>query len=88
MKTNGVLLLPVTFDDEKTDLESLSSGVDTLLRTATSPPGILDDYGEVTIGDTELPAEPKSAWVEEHIRALPLTARNYVRALERKLGIE
>jgi hypothetical protein len=55
MKTTAYLLLPVSFDEDKTDLESLSRAVDHLVGTATSTPGILDDYGPVEIGLTELP---------------------------------
>lgn len=51
------LILPVTYDDEKTDLESLSNGIDILIETAMSTPGILDDYGPVEIGGTLLGPE-------------------------------
>lgn len=46
----GFLKLPVTFDDQKTDLESLSSALDRLMETALSTPGILDEYGVIEVG--------------------------------------
>lgn len=51
------LILPVTFDPDRTDAESVAAAVDRLLETALSTPGILDEYGKVTIGETQLPAE-------------------------------
>lgn len=53
----GFLKLPVTFDDQKTDLDSVSSALDTLMETALSTPGILDEYGVVEVGP--LIVEPK-----------------------------
>jgi hypothetical protein len=46
----GFLKLPVTFDDQKTDLDSVASALDTLMETALSTPGILDEYGVVEVG--------------------------------------
>ncbi len=49
----------VEYDTEVTDPESLASALDTLMQTATSTPGILEDYGNPSIGDF-LPVEEKS----------------------------
>lgn len=46
--------LDVTFDEKVTDEDSVGEAVDSLVETAASTPGILDDYGEVHIGQTEL----------------------------------
>lgn len=45
------LVVHVLYDSDKTDPESLASALDTLLETALSTPGILDEYGTVTVGD-------------------------------------
>lgn len=41
------------FDDERTDAESLASALDRLLTTAMSSPGILEEYGDVTVLEIE-----------------------------------
>lgn len=41
----------VTFDDDRTDEESVATAMDILMKTALSTPGILDDYGPVEIGE-------------------------------------
>lgn len=43
------LTLWVTIDEDQTDAESICSAMDTLLETAMSTPGILDDYGPVEV---------------------------------------
>jgi len=43
MKTK--LSIEVEFNDEQTDAESLASAADTLLQTALSTPGVLDEFG-------------------------------------------
>lgn len=40
------LSVKVDFDDSQTDPESLASAMDTLMKTALSTPGILDEYGD------------------------------------------
>lgn len=45
----AVLTLSVTYDDKVTDGESLCSAFDTLLDTAMSTPGILDEYGNPNV---------------------------------------
>jgi hypothetical protein len=49
MKT-GVICVPVEYDENVTDLESLSSALDILLETALSTDGILDEYGDPYFG--------------------------------------
>ena len=39
------LYIDVNYDPRKTDPESLSNGLDILMDTAMSTPGILDEYG-------------------------------------------
>lgn len=49
MKTK--LSIEVEFDGTQTDAESLASAVDTLLRTAVSTPGVLDEFGNPQFGE-------------------------------------
>jgi len=44
------LYVAVRFDDGATDIESLATAMDILMKTALSTPGILDDYGNPAIG--------------------------------------
>lgn len=74
----ATLVVDVAFDPEKTDAESLASAFDRLLETIMSTPGILDDYGQVSVSgftlkedvafnhDRKLAAEPvaKELWEE------------------------
>lgn len=56
----ALLALEVTYDDRATDAEALASALDTLMETALSTPGILDEYGPVDIsGFFVAPAERK-----------------------------
>ena len=48
MKTK--LSIEVEFDPQQTDAESLASAADTLLQTALSTPGVLDEYGNPQFG--------------------------------------
>ena len=64
MLRKTVLQLEVTFDDQVTDAEALAGAVDTLLETALSTPGILDDYasavhGPPKIGSVVVPTETR-----------------------------
>lgn len=62
MKTT--LTLDVDYDPTMTDPERLSSAMDTLLETALSTPGILDECGEVQVGTflvAEREPEPAAA---------------------------
>ncbi|SHG88619.1 hypothetical protein [Bradyrhizobium erythrophlei] len=43
------LKLSVRYDDSITDAESLCDALDTLIETATSTIGILDEYGDPKI---------------------------------------
>lgn len=43
--------IEVTYDPDKTDAESLASAADTLLETALSTAGVLDEYGDPTFGE-------------------------------------
>lgn len=42
--------IEVEFDDNVTDAETIAEALDTLMYTAMSTPGVLDDYGSVEIG--------------------------------------
>lgn len=48
------LSITVRFDPNITDSESLASAADTLLETALSTPGILEDYGNPSFGEFEV----------------------------------
>ena len=54
------LRLEVQYDPAKTDAESVATALDQLLATALSSPGILDEYGPVTV-DEFIPAPFLSA---------------------------
>lgn len=45
----ATLYLHVRFNPKMTDAEGLAVAMDTLLETAMSTPGIMDDYGEVSV---------------------------------------
>lgn len=45
------LTLHISYDPQVTDPESLASAFDTLLETALSTPGILEEYGDLAIGE-------------------------------------
>ena len=47
MKT-GRLRIDVVYDETKTDLDAIACAADTLLETALSTPGILDEYANPT----------------------------------------
>jgi len=49
MKTT--LTLDIKYDPELTDPDGLASAMDRLMETALSTPGILDDYGNPTVGE-------------------------------------
>lgn len=58
MTTQTVTLtLSVTFDSKRTDAESVASALDTLLLTAASTPGILEEYGDIDIGEFVVPSD-------------------------------
>jgi hypothetical protein len=69
----------ITYDPRQTDEESLCTALDTLMTTALSTPGILDDYGPVDVGDF-YPAgvvapEATQALIPWHGRRLGLVAK-------------
>lgn len=43
-------LVDVEFDGDTTDAESLAGALSTLMETALSTPGVLDEYGPVDVG--------------------------------------
>ena len=49
MKTK--LFIEVEFDGDQTDAESVASAADTLLQSALSTPGVLDDFGNPQFGE-------------------------------------
>lgn len=53
----AVLYIPVEFDPALTDAEGIANAADTLLATALSTPGVLDDYGNPTFGNCVIPTE-------------------------------
>ena len=44
--TKSFMVIETAFDPDITDAESLASALDTLMDTAKSTPGILDEYGD------------------------------------------
>jgi len=50
-KRRAMLTVGIDYDDSITDPESLAAAMDTLLRTAMSTPGVLDDYGSPSVGE-------------------------------------
>jgi hypothetical protein len=46
----ATLTLKVSYDPDITDADSIAVAMDTLMETATSTPGILDEYGNPEIG--------------------------------------
>lgn len=56
------LILPVTYDDEKTDIGSVADAVDIIIKTAMSTPGVLDSCGDpgVEVGETAVQQCSKS----------------------------
>lgn len=59
----ATLMIPVYYDGEKTDAEALACAFDTLIETAMSTPGILDEYANPTVGEFSL--ELDTHWPEE-----------------------
>lgn len=51
MRRKVTLTIEVGYDDDHTDSDALAYALDTLMNTATSTPGILAEYGDVTIGE-------------------------------------
>jgi len=51
MKTE-TLTIEIEFDERITDADAVGVAVDNLLETAMSTPGILDEYGDPSIGQT------------------------------------
>ena len=66
----ATLKIDVVFDEAKTDDESVATAMDRLMETATSTPGILDDYGEIRIGEFTVDEVNPRALTEEDIRML------------------
>jgi hypothetical protein len=59
----AMLMIPVYYDEDKTDGEALASAFDTLLETVMSTPGILDEYANPDVGEFSL--EFDTHWPEE-----------------------
>ena len=66
----ATLKIDVVFDEAKTDDESVATAMDRLMETATSTPGILDDYGEIRIGEFVVDEVSPRALTAEDIRML------------------
>lgn len=45
------LTIEVEFDPDMSDIDSVASAMDTLMKTALSTPGIMDEYGNPKIGE-------------------------------------
>jgi hypothetical protein len=62
------LWVDVEYDDAVTDPDSLATALGILMETVLSTPGIMDDYGDVTVGEFLPPqireAEPQITWPE------------------------
>jgi hypothetical protein len=56
MKT-ATLSLTVRYDDKVTDAEALCSALDTLLETAMSTPGVLEEYGNPSVSEFQVVIE-------------------------------
>jgi len=54
----ALIAVEVEYDPRITDAESVAGAVDALLETALSTPGILDEYGDPTLGETQVIMEP------------------------------
>lgn len=52
MKQTAILTIEIEFDPDITDADAVGEAVDNLLETAMSTPGILEEYGEPSIGQT------------------------------------
>jgi hypothetical protein len=48
---NAILKVVIEYDETQTDAESVATALDTLMTTALSTPGILDEYGHVDVGE-------------------------------------
>ncbi len=59
------LTVDVTYNPAMTDPESLASALDTLLNTALSTPGILEDYGDPVVGEFLAPRDNVAYVVSE-----------------------
>lgn len=57
-KREILLTVSVTFDDKVTDADSVATALDTLLETALSTPGILEEYGAVDVGEFLVAQDP------------------------------
>ncbi|MEI7902482.1 MAG: hypothetical protein WCK89_19710 [bacterium] len=68
-----LLTVPIDYDPDVTDPESLASAMDRLLETALSTPGILDEYGHPRIGEF-LPVKPIAELVGNAVEAALETA--------------
>jgi len=53
------LTIEIDFDENVTDADSVGAAVDSLLETAMSTPGILEEYGNPSIGQTCILKEAK-----------------------------
>jgi len=73
-----VLSFPVCYDRDVTDPEALGYAFDRLLDTAMSTPGILDEYGNPTIGATFLGQDATHEPAQESTQEALPHARRYV----------
>lgn len=56
-KKTVILSLEVTYDPTMTDAEGLCTALDTLLETALSTPGIMEEYGNPEFDSFEISQE-------------------------------
>lgn len=49
-KQIATLTITVEYDDGKTDADTVADALDTLLATATSTEGVLDECGPIALG--------------------------------------
>lgn len=77
-KKTVLMTIPVTFDTDHTDADAVSVALDILMTTATSSPGVLDDYGMVGVGEFYPP--PSDPWDDDRIQ--------FARLLDEILAVE
>lgn len=74
----AILSISVTFDEKKTDAESIANALDNLLETAMGTPGILEEYGDPYVGPFYVERESQELVGEPD----PEICKNYVRVWE------
>lgn len=66
--TKARMFVDVSFDERVTDAEALACALDRLMETAMSIPGVLDEYGNPTVGEFR-PLQIESGGRDSLVRA-------------------